>query len=171
MVRKHTFSADGIGIVSRAVALRGSARVLASPALLGPSGGMADALASGASVLRDVGVQVPPRTLHSKEVGLDADAPAALRSSIGNRYVPARNSDQSNFRAVFSVRMLTMPLRLTASIERSCPEVWLTSAPRPVWPRRADRCATACLLSVTAGLLKTSLMRLARSLAETGYRD
>jgi len=37
--------------------------VLTSPALLGPSGGMADALASGASVLRDVGVQVPPRTL------------------------------------------------------------------------------------------------------------
>ena len=63
MVRKHTFAADGIGIVSGAVALRGSARVLASPALLGPSGGMADALASGASVLRDVGVQVPPRTL------------------------------------------------------------------------------------------------------------
>ena len=108
---------------------------------------------------------------HSKEVGLDADAPAALRSSIGNRYVPARNSDQSNFRAVFTVRMLTMPLRLTASIERFYPEVWLTSAPRPVWPRRADRRATACLLSVTAGLLKTSLMRLARSLAETGYRD
>jgi len=107
----------------------------------------------------------------SKEVGLDADAPAALRSSIGNRYVLARNSDQSNFRAVFTVRMLTMPLRLTASIERFYPEVWLTSAPRPVWPRRADRRATACLLSVTAGLLKTSLMRLARSLAETGYRD
>ena len=50
-----------------------------SPLPVGASGGMADALASGASVRKDVGVQVPPRT------NLPLDLYTATAKSVGQQ--------------------------------------------------------------------------------------
>ena len=60
LILREVAAVDGIGGPIGKVGERGASRDRL-PRLLGASGGMADALASGASVLRDVGVQVPLR--------------------------------------------------------------------------------------------------------------
>ena len=66
LILREVAAVDGIGGPIGKVGERGASRDRL-PRLLGASGGMADALASGASVLRDVGVQVPLRPQNRAE--------------------------------------------------------------------------------------------------------